>query len=22
MYMNTLAECRRWGARTVTIYIE
>ena len=22
IYMNTLAECRRWGARTVTIYIE
>lgn len=22
IYMNTVAECRRWGARTVTIYIE
>lgn len=22
IYMNTVAECRKWGARTVTIYIE
>lgn len=22
IYMNTVAECRRWGVRTVTIYIE
>ena len=22
IYMNTLGECRRWGARTVTVYVE
>ena len=22
IYMNSVAECRKWGARTVTIYIQ